>query len=90
MSLEKADKHMEPLLRINTKKYRATPMQNTKTNLLTISTGKRSRIKAKVKCHECGILINRLDIKECDKCSKNICLQCAQVKGDKYYCKSCY
>ncbi len=89
MNAKKGEEKTEPSLKINTKKYRAIPMKNPSESALVISTAKKSRIKAKVKCQECGALANSFNIKKCKQCGRNICLQCSLEKKGKIYCKNC-
>lgn len=79
----------ELLLRINTQKFNAVPMKNPKKSNIVITTAKKSQVKAKIKCDRCLTLINRSDIKQCNECGRNVCLECIELKKGKHYCLQC-
>lgn len=90
MNFIKGEKEGEPLLRINTKKYNAVPMKNIKAeSAFVVTTAKKSRVKTKIRCEECQDLFHQNDMKRCNSCGKNICLNCAENIKGKSHCGAC-
>lgn len=80
----------QPILRISTKKYNAIPVKNSKEeNMFIVTTAKRSRIRAKTICPECGLLVSRYDMRICSICGRETCTHCVKEKGNQYLCTRC-
>lgn len=90
MAKLKSEEDKKLYLRINTKKYQAVPLKDVDSKeSFTITTAKKSRIKTKVRCEECGQLYNQNDLKLCVLCSKKACFNCVENIKGAYYCRAC-
>lgn len=79
------------VLRFNTKKYQAVPLEDTEgKSMFMVTTARKSTVQVQNVCPQCKTPISRAEIKFCALCGHDICPNCLRKDGQTLFCRSCY